>query len=60
MTKIKFKRKQVNITLSELQIFKIEKLCEEMNMTMSEWVRHKVNSDYYSLYNTDKILKSND
>lgn len=57
MTKIKFKRQQVNVTLSELQIIKLNQLCEELNMTVSEWVRHKVNSDYYSSYGTDKIVK---
>lgn len=60
MTILKFKKKQVNVTLSEKQQVKLHVLCDEMSMTLSEWVRYKVDKEYYDSYGTDVILKEHE
>ena len=57
MTILKFKKKQVNMTLSENQRNKLKILCEEIDMTTSEWVRYKIDKEYYNSYGSDVILK---
>lgn len=57
MTILKFKKKQVNMTLSEKQRKKLDILCSVMDMTLSEWFRYKIDKEYYTSYGTDVILE---
>lgn len=60
MTILKFRKKQINVTLSKNQRKKLLILCEKMDMTRSEWVRYKIDKEYYNSYGSDVILEEHE